>query len=152
MSNICDDLRAAILQAAMQGKLTQCNASDDNVEELCNKIVKERSAYKPNKFVEKQNDDITIPDEWRSLKSGEVFGERREGARDAARHDGLRALHGWPLQVWPGSLAYRHAAGAGDDSQRRVACGMRACRHARQMGGWQANAPRQERGRGEVRG
>ncbi|MBO4812727.1 restriction endonuclease subunit S [Candidatus Saccharibacteria bacterium] len=73
MSNICDDLRAAILQAAMQGKLTQCNASDDNVEELCNKIVKERSAYKPNKFVEKQNDDITIPDEWRSLKSGEVF-------------------------------------------------------------------------------
>ena len=73
MSKICDDLRAAILQAAMQGKLTKREPNDDNVEELCKKIVKEHSVFKPNKFIEKNHTEIIIPDEWSSLKSGEVF-------------------------------------------------------------------------------
>lgn len=73
MSKICDDLRAAIFQAAMQGKLTKREPNDDNVEELCKKIVKEHSVFKPNKFIEKNHTEIIIPDEWSSLKSGEVF-------------------------------------------------------------------------------
>lgn len=73
MSTICDDLRAAILQAAMQGKLTKREPNDDNAEEVYEKIIKERSAFKPNKFVEKDCDEVIIPEEWGSLKTGEVF-------------------------------------------------------------------------------
>ena len=73
MSTICDDLRAAILQAAMQGKLTKREPNDDNAEELYKKIIKERSAFKANKFVEKDCDEAIIPEEWSSLKTGEVF-------------------------------------------------------------------------------
>ena len=73
MSTICDDLRAAILQAAMQGKLTKREPNDDNAEELYGKIIKEHSAFKPNKFVEKDCDEAIIPEEWSSLKTGEAF-------------------------------------------------------------------------------
>ena len=64
MSTICDDLRAAILQAAMQGKLTKREPNDDNAEEVYEKIIKERSAFKPNKFVENDCDEVIIPEEW----------------------------------------------------------------------------------------
>lgn len=38
MSAICDDLRAAILQAAMQGKLTEQVAEDGDASDLLQKI------------------------------------------------------------------------------------------------------------------
>ena len=38
MSTICDDLRAAILQAAMQGKLTRQLPEDGDTEELLAEI------------------------------------------------------------------------------------------------------------------
>ena len=73
MSTICDDLRAAILQAAMQGKLTKREPSDDNTDELRKTVIKEHAVFKPNKFIKKDSGETVIPDEWSSLKSGEVF-------------------------------------------------------------------------------
>lgn len=61
MSTICDDLRAAILQAAMQGKLTQRLSDDDNAE---GNIVKHADV----KFL--ANDDY--PEEWRFVALGDI--------------------------------------------------------------------------------
>ena len=68
-----DDIKASLLQAAMQGKLTKREPNDDNAEELYEKIIKERSAFRPNKFIDKDCDEAIIPEEWSSLKTGEVF-------------------------------------------------------------------------------
>lgn len=73
MSSICDDLRAAILQAAMQGKLTERLETDDSSERIKEQIVAERSRYKNCKFLDNSNDSVDFPDEWQSLKAGEVF-------------------------------------------------------------------------------
>ena len=73
MSKICDDLRASILQAAMQGKLTERKNSDDDPELIKKSIIQERSKYKPCKYVNNGQEDITIPEEWCSLKTGEVY-------------------------------------------------------------------------------
>ena len=68
-----DDIKASLLQAAMQGKLTSGLGSDDSPADVKESIIRERSKIKANKFVEKSKDDYEMPDEWRSLKSGEVF-------------------------------------------------------------------------------
>lgn len=73
MSSICDDLRAAILQAAMQGKLTERLTTDDSPGDLKEQIIAERSQYKKCKFLDNSNDNADLPDEWQSLKAGEVF-------------------------------------------------------------------------------
>lgn len=73
MSVICDDLRAAILQAAMTGKLTEQLDSDDDSEIIKNEILNERSAYKECKFLENIEDDVAFPDTWQYLRAGEVF-------------------------------------------------------------------------------
>lgn len=73
MSSICDDLRAAILQAAMQGKLTERSETDDSSERIKEQIIAERSRYKNCKFLDNSNDSVDFPDEWQSLKTGEVF-------------------------------------------------------------------------------
>lgn len=73
MSAICDDLRAAILQAAMTGKLTEQLDSDDDSEIIKNEILNERSAYKECKFLENIEDDVAFPDTWQYLRAGEVF-------------------------------------------------------------------------------
>lgn len=73
MSSICNDLRAAILQAAMQGKLTERSETDDSSERIKEQIIAERSRYKNCKFLDNSNDSVDFPDEWQSLKAGEVF-------------------------------------------------------------------------------
>lgn len=73
MSSICDDLRAAILQAVMQGKLTERSETDDSSERIKEQIIAERSQYKNCKFLDNSNDSVDFPDEWQSLKAGEVF-------------------------------------------------------------------------------
>lgn len=73
MSSICDDLRAAILQAAMQGKLTERLDTDDSSESIKEQIIAERSQHKSCKFLDNSNDDADLPEEWQSLKAGEVF-------------------------------------------------------------------------------
>lgn len=73
MSSICDDLRAAILQAAMTGKLTEQLDSDDDSEIIKNEILNERSAYKECKFLENIEDDVAFSDTWQYLRAGEVF-------------------------------------------------------------------------------
>ena len=61
MSTICDDLRAAILQAAMQGKLTQRLSSDDSAE---SNITKHAN-------VDFATDD-NCPEEWRFVTFGDI--------------------------------------------------------------------------------
>lgn len=73
MSSICDDLRAAILQAAMQGKLTERLTTDDSPSDLKEQIIAERSQYKKCKFLDNSNDNADLPGEWQSLKAGEAF-------------------------------------------------------------------------------
>lgn len=52
MSSICDDLRAAILQAAMQGKLTEQLPEDGDAQEILNNIelAKSKQNKRPKKL------------------------------------------------------------------------------------------------------
>ena len=61
MSNICDDLRAAILQAAMQGKLTE-QSEKEKVSELAEKVSCKELEEAP----------FIIPKNWRYIKLGDV--------------------------------------------------------------------------------
>ena len=67
MSNICDDLRAAILQAAMQGKLTEQLPEDGDAEEVIDQIRKEKAKYNIKKkelAISKDEILFEIPDNW----------------------------------------------------------------------------------------
>lgn len=77
MSSICDDLRAAILQAAMQGKLTEQLPEDGDAEEILNNI--ELAKSKQNKRLKKlspildKEKPFMLPDNWRWARLGQVF-------------------------------------------------------------------------------
>lgn len=81
MSSICDDLRASILQAAMQGKLTEQLPEDGNAEDLLEKIkvVKEKLA-KEGKIkkrevlsdVLKKEELFEIPENWKWVRVGNL--------------------------------------------------------------------------------
>lgn len=77
MSSICNDLRAAILQAAMQGKLTEQLPEDGSAEEILNNI--ELAKGKQNKRPKKLNPILdkekpfVLPDNWRWARLGQVF-------------------------------------------------------------------------------
>lgn len=61
MSTICDDLRAAILQAAMQGKLTE-QSEKEEISELVEKVSCKDLEEVP----------FTIPENWRYVRLGDV--------------------------------------------------------------------------------
>ena len=74
MSSICDDLRAAILQAAMQGKLTEQLPEDGKAEDLLKEIRIEKEKLIVEGKIKKQralapiaDDEIpfSIPENWR---------------------------------------------------------------------------------------
>lgn len=81
MSSICDDLRAAILQAAMQGKLTEQLPEDGDAEELLAKIISKKEALIESgsircqpvtKKILKDDAPFTIPDSWKWVRVGDL--------------------------------------------------------------------------------
>ena len=82
---ICNDLREAVLQAAMQGKLTQRLPSDGDTGELLEAIKAEREELIKTKKIksEKSFSPITedeipfdIPNNWRWVRFGEIVNYR----------------------------------------------------------------------------
>lgn len=67
------NMKDAILQAAMQGKLTEQLESDGNAFDLAKDIKQERAKLGKNKYVTDAEDDIDIPNNWAWIKSGECF-------------------------------------------------------------------------------
>ena len=68
------NMKDAILQAAMQGKLTEQLESDGNAFLLAQTIKEERSILGKNKYVTTTEEDVDLPDSWAWIKSGECFG------------------------------------------------------------------------------
>lgn len=78
---LADDLRKAVLQAAIQGKLTQRMTSDSDVDELLKKIhtekqllVEKKNARKDKEFGEISESEIEfdIPDSWRWIRVRDI--------------------------------------------------------------------------------
>ena len=90
MSTICDDLRAAILQAAMQGRLTKQLPEDGGASELLKEAVKARGAsVKKNKESQTITDEekpFTIPDSWLWARVGDVFSHNTGKTKNAAQN------------------------------------------------------------------
>lgn len=73
MSNICNELRISILQAALQGKLSKRLPEDGTAKELLDEIHSKKTST--SKKVKPLTDDdklFTIPDTWEWVKFGEV--------------------------------------------------------------------------------
>lgn len=73
MSNICNELRISILQAALQGKLSKRLPEDGTAKDLLDEIYGKKTSI--NKKVKPLTDDdklFTIPDTWKWIKFGEV--------------------------------------------------------------------------------
>ena len=77
MSVICDDLRAAILQAAMQGKLTEQLPEDGNASELLENISNYRklsnNKCKPTSPVDNNELSVEVPSNWAAVRLSDVF-------------------------------------------------------------------------------
>ena len=71
--NFPGDMKAAVLQAAMQGKLTEQLESDSNSFILAETIKNERKVLGKNKYVTDSVDELDIPETWTTIKSGECF-------------------------------------------------------------------------------
>ena len=79
--NFPDKLKKSILQSAIQGKLTEQLATDDNVEDLLQAIKEEKERLIKEKKIKKQKplpeiteDEIpfTIPENWKWVRLGEI--------------------------------------------------------------------------------
>lgn len=73
MSTICDDLRAAILSAAMQGKLTRQLPEDGDVEKLLAEIEsKRKTTNKKIKPISSKEELFEIPNNWKWERFGKI--------------------------------------------------------------------------------
>ena len=73
MSTICDDLRAAILSAAMQGKLTRQLPEDGDAEELLAEIEsKRKTTNKKIKPISSKEELFEIPNNWKWERFGKI--------------------------------------------------------------------------------
>ena len=90
MSTICDDLRAAILQAAMQGKLTKQLPEDGDAEELLSSVAEARKLAAKNAKASEQIDDIeklfAIPDSWSWARVGDIFSHNTGKTKNASQN------------------------------------------------------------------
>ena len=89
--NFPDRLKKSILQSAIQGKLTEQLATDDNVEDLLQAIKEEKERLIKEKKIKKQKslpeiteDEIpfAIPENWKWVRLGEVMIERGQKKPD----------------------------------------------------------------------
>ncbi|WP_373244412.1 restriction endonuclease subunit S [Megamonas funiformis] len=78
---LADKLRKSVLQSAIQGKLTEQLATDDNVEDLLQAIKEEKELLIKEKKIKKQKplpkiteDEIpfAIPENWKWVRLGEI--------------------------------------------------------------------------------
>ena len=92
--NFPDKLKKSILQSAIQGKLTEQLATDDNVEDLLQAIKEEKELLIKEKKIKKQKPlpEITeeeipfaIPENWKWVRLGEIVSILGDG------------LHGTPI-------------------------------------------------------
>lgn len=78
---ICDDLRQAVLQAAIQGKLTTQRPEDGDARELLKqiaaekaKLIKEKKIKNDKKIALLEDDELLpVPDNWACERVGKVF-------------------------------------------------------------------------------
>ena len=78
---LADKLRKSVLQSAIQGKLTEQLATDDNVEDLLQAIEEEKELLIKEKKIKKQKplpeiieDEIpfAIPENWKWVRLGDI--------------------------------------------------------------------------------
>lgn len=81
MTTICDDLRKAVLQAAIQGRLTQQLPEDGNAEDLYQEIQKEKQKLikegkikkeKPLPEITEEDIPFDIPENWVWVRLGAI--------------------------------------------------------------------------------
>ena len=79
MSKICDELRASILQAAMQGKLTKQLVEDGNAEVFLDLVNNEKEKLIENGIIKKQKhiepiteEPFNIPESWKWVQLGDL--------------------------------------------------------------------------------
>lgn len=98
MTTICDDLRKAVLQAAIQGKLTQQLPEDGNAEDLYKaiqnekqRLIKEGKIKKEKPLSEITEDDIPfdIPENWKWVYLGDVFSHNTGKALNQSNTEGI---------------------------------------------------------------
>lgn len=87
MSNICDDLRISILQAAMQGDLTEQFDEDDSAKALLERLIASKSP-KSKKTTPITDDDkpFRIPDSWEWARVGDIFDHNTGKTKNAAQN------------------------------------------------------------------
>lgn len=78
---LADKLRKSVLQSAIQGKLTEQLATDDNVEDLLQAIKEEKELLIKEKKIKKQKPlpkiteeeiPFAIPENWKWVRLGEI--------------------------------------------------------------------------------
>lgn len=104
MTTICDDLRKAVLQAAIQGKLTEQLPEDGNAEDLYNeiqkekqKLIKEGKIKKEKPLPEITEDDIPfdIPENWKWVRLGSLLHiESGKNLTTASMNGGVYPVYG----------------------------------------------------------
>lgn len=100
------DMKAALLQAAMQGKLTEQLPEDGNAEDLLKSIETEKAKLIAEKKIKKQkplkpisDDEIPfeIPDNWKFVRLGEAYtvimGQAPQGDMVLPYSDGSMEFH-----------------------------------------------------------
>jgi len=99
MSTICDDLRAAILQAAMQGRLTKQLPEDGDAQQLLEIIYAQKINDRKTKKLEEITDKdlpFEIPSSWRWVRTGficDIISGTSYSSKDIAS-DGIRIYRG----------------------------------------------------------
>ena len=91
---LAEDLRQAVLQAALQGKLTEQLETDSDVDEMLKNIQKEKARLIADKKIKKektlpeiQEEDISfdIPENWRWVRL-QSFLDVRDGTHDSPKY------------------------------------------------------------------
>lgn len=91
---LAEDLRQAVLQAALQGKLTEQLETDSDVDEMLigiqeekNRLIADKKIKKEKPLPEIQEEDIPfdIPDNWRWVRL-QTFLDIRDGTHDSPKY------------------------------------------------------------------
>ena len=99
MSTICDDLRTAILQAAIQSRLTKQLPEDGDAQQLLEKIYAQKINDRKTKKLEEITDKdlpFEIPSSWRWVRTGficDIISGTSYSSKDIAS-DGIRIYRG----------------------------------------------------------
>ena len=98
-----NNMKAALLQAAMQGKLTEQLESDSSVEGLLQGIEEDRKDKVNSglikkdkrlfiKYIDEEDISYTIPDTWRMVTLGSIVYKLTDGTHKTPKYVGVDAL------------------------------------------------------------